>query len=105
MMLFLSALQLIVTGDLADLDEETDALYEALLETDDVIDPDLAVSLETGRVDVQMVIEADDELDATARAACFLRAAIHTVGGYTPGWEKTIRGVTATARAAELASA
>lgn len=86
-----------------DFDGVTDALYEALLDMDDVIDPDLAATLTTGTIDVQMVVEAEDDLDAAAKAACLLRTAIHQLGGYTPGWEKAIRGVTASTCSAEMA--
>jgi hypothetical protein len=52
-----------------------------------VEDPDLAAQLVDGFVDVQMMVEAADPAEAMVKALCFLRAAIHTIGDATPGWE------------------
>lgn len=68
-----------------------DPLMEALLgleACDSAIeDPDLAADLSTGRVDVQMVVEATDPAQAMVKAFSTLRAAIHEIGDATPGWE------------------
>lgn len=76
-------------GDLARLDAMSDELADALaeLESDVIVDPDLAVSLSTGVMDVQMVVRADYPHDAVQEAFCALRTAIHKVGGGTPGWD------------------
>jgi hypothetical protein len=100
---YLSVHGLAMTGEVDSIDTLTDAVYEHLLEMSDVIDPDMAVNLAEGKIDVQMIVEASDELEASAKAACILRTAIHAVGGATWGWEKHIRGVTASTRAIELA--
>lgn len=64
-----------------------DALL-ALEEADSTIeDPDLAANLESGCVDVQMIVDADDPAAAMVKAFATLRAAIHTIGDATPGWE------------------
>jgi hypothetical protein len=64
---------------------------EALLDLEEadlaIQDPDLAADISTGHVDVQMVVEADDPAAAMVKALATLRAAIHAIGGATPGWE------------------
>jgi len=71
--------------------DRLDLLMEALLglETADsnIADPDLAADLTTGRVDVQMIVEAADPAVAMVKALATLRAAIHAIGDATPGWE------------------
>jgi hypothetical protein len=78
-------------GDLTHFDERLDDLMNALLDLEDmdvaIEDPDVAATLTTGLVDVQMIVEADDPADAMVKALCFLRSAIHTIGDATPGWE------------------
>lgn len=68
-----------------------DPLMEALLDLEEadeaITDPDLAADLSTGRVDVQMIVEADDPAAAMVKALATLRAAIHAIGDATPGWE------------------
>jgi len=68
-----------------------DPLLEALLDLEAadaaIADPDLAAELSTGRVDVQMIIEADDPAEAMVKALATLRSAIHAIGDATPGWE------------------
>jgi len=49
-------------------------------------DPDLAANLSTGRVDVQMVVEAADPAEAMVKALATLRAAIHAMGDATRPW-------------------
>jgi hypothetical protein len=91
-------IELQVVGTLDDLDAQADRLADALYDLHDIIDPDLGGSLAEGRLDVTMVVEADDLADATAKSLCAVRAAIHAVGGATPGWERYIREVSAQAR-------
>lgn len=73
------------------LEPRLDPLVNALLdleEADDAVaDPDLAADLSTGRVDVQMTVEADDPAAAMVKALASVRAAIHAIGDSTPGWE------------------
>jgi hypothetical protein len=70
-----------------------DPLMEALLDLEAadaaITDPDLAADLSTGRVDVQMLIDADDPAVAMVKALATLRAAIQAIGDATPGWETT----------------
>ncbi len=88
---FHSEHSIVFSGPLEDFDERTDRLYEALLEMDVVEDPDLAMSMSAGCVEVSMVVEADDYPSAAQKAVCDLRAAIHAIGDATPGWEKHVR--------------
>jgi hypothetical protein len=66
-------------------------LMDALLDLEEadatVTDPDLAADIATGRVDVQMIVDADDPAAAMVKALATLRAAIHAIGDATPGWE------------------
>lgn len=66
-----------------------DALLD-LEEADEAIaDPDLAANLETGCVNVQMIVDAEDPAAAMVKALSTLRAAIHAIGDATPGWDPT----------------
>lgn len=66
-------------------------LMDALLDleaADTVIeDPDLVADLSSGRVDVQMIVDAEDPAAAMVKAFATLRTAIHAIGDATPGWE------------------
>ena len=68
-----------------------DPLMDALLDLEEadkaITDPDLAADLSTGRVDVQMIVDADDPATAMVKALATVRAAIHAIGDATPGWE------------------
>jgi hypothetical protein len=70
-----------------------DPLMEALLRLEAadaaIEDPELAADLGTCGLDVQMTVEAEDPAAAMVKALATLRAAIHAVGGATPGWETT----------------
>jgi hypothetical protein len=70
-----------------------DPLMEALLSleaTDSAIeDPDLTADLGTGRVDVELTVEAPDPAAAMVKALAILRAAIQAVADITPGWQTT----------------
>jgi hypothetical protein len=72
-------------------EERIDPLMEALLDLEEadtaITDPDLAADVSNGRVDVQMIIEAEDPASAMVKALATLRAAIHAIGDATPGWE------------------
>lgn len=74
-------------------DQRLYPLMEALLDLEAVdaaiTDPDLAADLSSGRVDVQMIVDADDPAVAMVKALATLRAAIHAIGDATPGWETT----------------
>lgn len=50
-------------------------------------DPDLTADLSSGRVEVQMVVDAGDPAAAMVGALATLRAAIHAIGDAAPGWE------------------
>jgi hypothetical protein len=52
-----------------------------------------------GRLDVTMIVEAEDLVGAAQKALCAVRAAIHAAGGATPGWERPVREIGAQARA------
>jgi hypothetical protein len=90
-MKYMTVQQVRYGGDLERFDERLDELMNALLDLEDmdpaIEDPDLAATLTTGIVDVQMVTEADDPAEAMVKALCFLRSALHSIGDATPGWE------------------
>lgn len=68
-----------------------DPLMNALLDLEEadaaITDPDLATDLSTGRIDVQITVDADDPAAAMVKALATIRAAIHSIGDATPGWE------------------
>jgi hypothetical protein len=92
-------IELLITGPLDDLDEQTDRLADALYDIHDVTDPDLGGSLAAGRLDVTMIVEAEDLVAAAQKALCAVRAAIHAAGDAAPGWEQHVREIGAQARA------
>jgi hypothetical protein len=90
---YLVAHEIRYVGDLTE--KRLSKLMDALLDVETcdkaISDPDLAASLNTGDVDVQMTVEADDVAEAATKALCAIRTAIHAIGDATPGWE-TARG-------------
>jgi hypothetical protein len=89
--------QEVTCTDLAAFGVHLDPLMEALLSLEAadsaVEDPDLAADLGTGRVDVQITVEAPDPAAAIVKALETLRAAIHAIGGSGSGWETTSAAV------------
>ena len=89
-MKYLTVQQVTCHGDTPCADR-LDPLMEALLDLEmadaAIEDPDIAAEVTTGRVDVQMTIEAEDPAVAMVKALATLRAAIHAIGDATPGWE------------------
>lgn len=92
-MRFQSEQSIVFLGDLSDFDARTDRLMDALEGLGGVADPDLAVNLRTGEVDVTLIVEADDYPSAANKAMSDLRTAIHAIGDATPGWEESFREV------------
>jgi hypothetical protein len=74
-------------------EDRFDPIMEALLAIEEndpaIIDPDIAADVSTGRVDIQMIVDAADPAAAMVKAQAALRAAIHAIGDATPGWETT----------------
>jgi len=70
-----------------------DALMEALLSLEAadgaIEDPDVAADPSSGRVDVEMTVEAADPADALVKVLATLRAAIHAIDDSPAGWETT----------------
>jgi hypothetical protein len=83
--------QLTYVGDLAGFDEWTDRLYEALLDLADIENQDLTATLSTGEVDIVMIVEANDFIDAVRTSICDLRTTLHAIGCGTQGWDSLIR--------------
>lgn len=73
-------------------DRRFDRLGDALAELDvadaAVEDSDLTASLVEGWVIVAMVVTTEDPADAVRKTVATVRAAIHTMGDSTPGWEQ-----------------
>ncbi len=65
-----------VTDQLALIDERTPELLDYAVSSDAT--DDTAV--------FEITVDADDEMEALAGAASWVRAAIHATGGATPGW-------------------
>ncbi|MBX6390760.1 MAG: hypothetical protein IRZ08_17520 [Frankia sp.] len=98
-MKYQTLIELRVDAPVEALDALTDRLADALYDLHDVTDPDLGAALALGRLDVSMVVEADTLEAATAKAVTATRAAIHAIGGSTPGWEDLIHEIGAQAKA------
>jgi hypothetical protein len=90
-MKYLTVQEVQFVGDAAELEERCGLLMDALLDQESsdsaIEDPDIAADLSQTRVDVQMLVEADDPAEAMTRAQTVLRTAIHAIGDGTPGWE------------------
>ena len=69
-----------------ELENQIDAVLEALLVDSAVIDPDAGGSLARGQITFTMSVEADDDLEAMSTGLVHLRSAIHATGGATPDW-------------------
>ncbi len=90
-MLILATQRVTYAGTPAELETAMDSLMDALTalaEADNGLsDPDLAATIVGRLVDVTMTVDADDTITALNRASAALRAAIHAIGGFTPGWQ------------------
>lgn len=53
----------------------------------DLHDPAVSFDSSTGRVDVELVVDAASAGAAIDRADATVRCAIHAAGGHTPAWE------------------
>lgn len=96
-MRYTTELHLHVMTDRSDdsFDKHTDEVLDALMDLNNVIDPDLTVNLSRRAVIISMIVEASDAGEAVGHAFTSVRAAIHQVGGWTPGWEDAIRDAVA----------
>jgi hypothetical protein len=63
-----------------DIDQLTEALLDLEVVDDSMTDPDLVADVSTGRLDIQMIIDAADPAEATIKALAMLSAAIQAVG-------------------------
>lgn len=88
-----------VTGEM-DLDDHLDQVMNALmaLEAADsrITDSDYVAAVKTGLVNINSSAQADTFDEAAALAMATIRSAIHTAGGFTPGWESNDYVVTGT---------
>jgi hypothetical protein len=84
------------------LDDHADKLMAALMVEPNLIHPDVGINFEAAVVDVCTSIEGDDEPDALRRALVAVRSAVHSIGGYTQGWEKGYEQIASTVRPAAL---
>jgi len=79
-----------VTGEI-DLDIHLDQVMTALMaiEAADnrISDSDYVATVKTGFVRINSSAQANSFDEAAAIAMATIRAAIHAVGGFTPGWE------------------
>ncbi len=83
--------RILYCGPLDDFDEQTDQLMDALMDLHDITDPDIAVSLTEGIIDVSMIVEVDAFDEAANKSRSAVRSAIHAIGGWTPGWDGQVR--------------
>lgn len=59
-----------------------DEVMDALMDLDNVVDPDVQATLSEGHVEITLILEAEDELTAAQTGAAAVRAAINKAGGY-----------------------
>lgn len=74
-----------------DLDSHFDAVADEFHADKGITDQSMAYNLTRGRMSFEMVIQAEDVLEALSKAYSHVRSAIHGAGGDTPGWELDVR--------------
>lgn len=83
-------------GPLDSFDEHLTALYEALLDLEGPGGPrdvDAVANLALGTAEIEMLVEAESQMDAIACTITYFRTALHALGVPTPGWERMVRNV------------
>jgi hypothetical protein len=70
-----------------------DRVMQILLATDDVKDPSITYERSTGRVEIEVVVDAADPLDCFQKSSGIIRAAAHGAGLATPGWPTAADGL------------
>jgi multidrug efflux pump subunit AcrB len=74
------------TGLGATIDEVTDELAQIDQRTPELLDYAVSSDATDNSVVFEVTVDADDDMEALAAAASWVRAAIHATGGYTPDW-------------------
>jgi hypothetical protein len=72
------------------LDAVTEALFDLESSNPTLNDADVSASLEKRNIALAIVGTGETIDDASANASSAIRAAIHTSGGATPGWDETV---------------
>lgn len=57
-------------------------VLDALMDIEDVIDPDVSGTLSEGHVEISFALEVEDELTAAKEGTAAVRTAVHAAGGY-----------------------
>jgi len=70
----------------ATIDEVTDELAQIDQRTPELLDYAVSSDATDNSVVFEVTVDADDDMEALAAAASWVRAAIHATGGYTPDW-------------------
>lgn len=65
---------------------DLDAVMEAMLDCPELIDPSVDYDESTGAVEFEVIVEAEDLLDAMGKASVIVRTCLHAAGVGTPGW-------------------
>ena len=74
----------LATDDFDALDRFTDDLMDALTLNDDVLDPDLALSLTEGTLQLELIVDTSDPLEAVDRGHRAIREAFTVAGHAVP---------------------
>jgi hypothetical protein len=73
--------------DLGDaVDQVTDQLAQIDERTAELLDYAVSSDATDNTAVFEITVDANDEMEALAGAVSWVRAAIHTIGGATPGW-------------------
>jgi hypothetical protein len=59
-----------------------DDVLSALMDLENVTDPDVSATLSEGHVEVTLILEAEDELTAAEKGSIAVRSAVNAAGGY-----------------------
>lgn len=71
-------------------DEVSEALFDLETVSDTLHDADVSASLARHTISLSIVGTGDSIESASSNASSAIRAAIHTSGGATPGWDETV---------------
>lgn len=71
-------------------DAVTEALFDLEKSNDTLHDADVSANLEKRNIAISIAGTGETIEAASANASSAIRAAIHTSGGATPGWDETV---------------
>lgn len=75
----------------ADLERHFEAVADEFHDDRGLSDQSISYNAPSGRMVFELILDAEDPLDAAQKGYAHVRSAIHAAGGATPGWEQRVR--------------